>query len=159
MVRPELPPVGPRADCRDPVLAAVDEQAAGLPGPGHRIYHLAVVPAGVETQVHTHMCYVELGDILDALADMDVDVVSLEAACSDVHSPRIPDRDELTELVATAVSTPGADRFWINPDCGLTTRSYEEVEAVLRNLVTATRNLHDRLEVNGATRAAGRLPD
>ncbi|MGH9060369.1 MAG: 5-methyltetrahydropteroyltriglutamate--homocysteine S-methyltransferase, partial [Acidimicrobiales bacterium] len=131
-----------------------------------RSFRLAVAPAGQATQVHTHMCYVEVGDVLDALADMDVDVVSLEAARShlaaidqlagsrylgqlgpglyDVHSPRVPDVEELVGLLERAVSAIGADRLWANPDCGLKTRRFEEVEPALRNLVAAAHELRRR---------------
>ena len=116
--------------------------------------------AGVEdaTQIHTHMCYAEFGDVLAAIIDMDADVISLEAARSkmaivsdlakakypnelgpgvwDIHSPRVPGVDEIVGHLRTATETFG-DRVWANPDCGLKTRGYAEVRAGLANLVSA----------------------
>ncbi|MGH9073558.1 MAG: hypothetical protein ACRDZQ_05495 [Acidimicrobiales bacterium] len=186
----------PRSDTATQLALALSDEVAGLVGAGIRIvqvdepalregmplrtdgreeylrsatraFRLAVAPAGQATQVHTHMCYVEIGDVLDALADMDVDVVSLEAARShmaevdqladgrylgqlgpglyDVHSPRVPDVEELVGLLERAVSAIGADRLWANPDCGLKTRRFEEVTPALRNLVAATHELRRRL--------------
>jgi 5-methyltetrahydropteroyltriglutamate--homocysteine methyltransferase len=116
--------------------------------------------AGVrdDTQVHTHMCYAEFGDVLAAIIAMDADVISLEAARSkmaivddlnkaeypnevgpgvwDIHSPRVPGVEEITEHLRTAARALG-DRVWVNPDCGLKTRGYAEVRASLANLVSA----------------------
>ncbi|MET8849795.1 5-methyltetrahydropteroyltriglutamate--homocysteine S-methyltransferase [Amycolatopsis sp. NPDC004625] len=117
--------------------------------------------AGVrdDTQVHTHMCYAEFGDVLQAIVDMDADVISLEAARStmvivadlaragypnevgpgvwDIHSPRVPPVEEIAAHLRTAVEAFPADRLWVNPDCGLKTRGYPEVRATLANLVEA----------------------
>jgi 5-methyltetrahydropteroyltriglutamate--homocysteine methyltransferase len=119
--------------------------------------------AGVrdDTQIHTHMCYCEFGDVLNAIIAMDADVISLEAARSemsivadlartqyqneigpgvwDIHSPRVPSVDEISGRVAVALSAVVPDRLWINPDCGLKTRGYPEVRETLANLVEATR--------------------
>lgn len=153
----------------------VDEPALreGLPlrraeRPGYlawatRAFRLVTSAAGPATQVHTHMCYAQLGDIVDALADLDIDVVSLEAARAgmallgdlvdaryhggvgpgvfDVHSPSVPELDQLVALVGKAVETLGAGRLWVNPDCGLKTRRYEEVVPALGRMVTAARQL------------------
>jgi 5-methyltetrahydropteroyltriglutamate--homocysteine methyltransferase len=158
----------------------VDEPALreGLPlrradRPGYlawatRAFRLVTSAAGPATQVHTHMCYAQLGDIVDALADLDIDVVSLEAARAgmgllgdlvdaryrggvgpgvfDVHSPAVPELDHLVALVGQAVETLGAERLWVNPDCGLKTRRYEEVVPALGRMVTAARQL--RAELN-----------
>ncbi len=117
--------------------------------------------AGVrdDTQIHTHMCYAEFGDVLQAIIDMDADVISLEAARSnmaivadlaradypnevgpgiwDIHSPRIPSTDELAGRLRAAAQAFPAQRLWVNPDCGLKTRGYTEVRASLANLVSA----------------------
>ncbi len=124
-----------------------------------RAFRLAVAPAEQDTQVHTHMCYGEFSDILAALDDLDVDVISLEAARSpaavldqltgspyqggigpgvyDVHSPQIPSVEEMRASLHSAIRSLGAGRVWANPDCGLKTRSYGEVTPALRNLVAA----------------------
>lgn len=113
-----------------------------------------------DTQIHTHMCYAEFGDVLTAMAEMDADVISLEAARSqmaivadltrgqypndigpgvwDIHSPRVPSVDEITERLEGAIDQFPVGRIWVNPDCGLKTRDYQEVQASLANLVAAT---------------------
>jgi 5-methyltetrahydropteroyltriglutamate--homocysteine methyltransferase len=113
------------------------------------------------------MCYARLGDIVEVLADLEVDVVSLEAARSDmalvthlerapyrsgvgpgvydVHAPRVPDVAEIESLLRRALETLGPERLWVNPDCGLKTRSYDEVVAALQNLVAAARLLRTEL--------------
>ncbi|MGI8879463.1 MAG: 5-methyltetrahydropteroyltriglutamate--homocysteine S-methyltransferase [Jatrophihabitans sp.] len=113
-----------------------------------------------DTQIHTHMCYAEFGDVLAAIVDMDADVISLEAARSDmaivaglahagypnevgpgvwdIHSPRVPTVAEIAGRLRAASRTFPADRLWVNPDCGLKTRGYAEVRASLANLVAAT---------------------
>lgn len=128
-----------------------------------RAFRLAVAPAGAAAQVHTHMCYADFSDVMGSLADMDVDVVSLEAARSqlegwsrfasdgysgglgpgvyDVHSPRVPSVDELYALLSKAVQALGVSRVWANPDCGLKTRSYKEVVPALGHLVEAARRV------------------
>ncbi|ASR36680.1 5-methyltetrahydropteroyltriglutamate--homocysteine S-methyltransferase [Prauserella marina] len=124
--------------------------------------------AGVrdDTQIHTHMCYAEFGDVLQAIIDMDADVISLEAARSnmaivadlalagypneagpgvwDIHSPRVPSVEEVVGHLRTAVGAFPADRLWVNPDCGLKTRGYPEVRATLTNLVEATGQVRAR---------------
>ena len=158
-------------DSADVAVIQVDEPAIreGLPlrRDGWAVYldwavsafRLATAVARPETQVHTHMCYSEFGDIVDAIGALDADVVSIEAARSgmdlltdltgistqvgpgvfDIHSPRVPSVDEMVELIQRAVAVLGAERVWVNPDCGLKTRGYAEVEAALRNLVAAAR--------------------
>ncbi|MGW4226398.1 5-methyltetrahydropteroyltriglutamate--homocysteine S-methyltransferase [Streptomyces bauhiniae] len=125
--------------------------------------------AGVrpETQVHTHMCYAEFGDIVQAIDDLDADVISLEAARShmqvarelaahgypreagpgvyDIHSPRVPSAAEAAELLRTGLKAIPAERLWVNPDCGLKTRSWPETRASLENLVTAARTVRSEL--------------
>ncbi|MFI9293473.1 5-methyltetrahydropteroyltriglutamate--homocysteine S-methyltransferase [Streptomyces gardneri] len=125
--------------------------------------------AGVrpETQVHTHMCYAEFGDIVQAIDDLDADVISLEAARShmqvarelaahgypreagpgvyDIHSPRVPSADEAAELLRTGLEAIPAERLWVNPDCGLKTRGWPETRTSLENLVAAARTVRSEL--------------
>ncbi|MBN1610924.1 MAG: 5-methyltetrahydropteroyltriglutamate--homocysteine S-methyltransferase, partial [Polyangiaceae bacterium] len=116
---------------------------------------------------HTHMCYGEFGDILDAVAELDADVISIEASRSrmellsdfgrfrypneigpgvyDIHSPRVPTRDEMVELIERAARVLPVRQLWVNPDCGLKTRGWPEVEAALANMVAAARLARERL--------------
>ncbi|MGH9127984.1 MAG: 5-methyltetrahydropteroyltriglutamate--homocysteine S-methyltransferase [Acidimicrobiales bacterium] len=138
-----------------------------------RAFRLAVAPAGVDIQVHSHMCYAEFGVLLPALPELEVDVLSLEAVRSamallgqlasvespgqigpgvyDVHASRVPEVDELAGWIRHAVSVLGPERVWVNPDCGLKTRSYAEVAPVLANLVTATELVRGELSEAPAT--------
>jgi 5-methyltetrahydropteroyltriglutamate--homocysteine methyltransferase len=135
-----------------------------------RAFRLATQAAAVATQVHTHMCYAELADVVDVLEDLEVDVVSFEASRShlallgdlrhvryrggvgpgvyDVHSPLVPAAAELETLLRRALGDVGADRLWVNPDCGLKTRRYDEVTAALAHMVAAARTL--RAELDGS---------
>ncbi|WP_316754570.1 5-methyltetrahydropteroyltriglutamate--homocysteine S-methyltransferase [Streptomyces herbicida] len=120
-----------------------------------------------DTQIHTHMCYAEFGDIVRAIDDLDADVISLEAARSrmqvarelaahrypreagpgvyDIHSPRVPTAQEAAELLRTGLKAIPAERLWVNPDCGLKTRGWPETRASLENLVAAARAVRDEL--------------
>ncbi|MBR0656244.1 5-methyltetrahydropteroyltriglutamate--homocysteine S-methyltransferase [Plastoroseomonas arctica] len=111
------------------------------------------------TQIHTHMCYSEFNDIIAAIGDMDADVISIETARSkmellgafadyrypaeigpgvyDIHSPRVPPVEEMTELLRVARTRLAPDQIWVNPDCGLKTRKWPETEAALVNMVAA----------------------
>ncbi|MEU9749330.1 5-methyltetrahydropteroyltriglutamate--homocysteine S-methyltransferase [Streptomyces niveus] len=130
--------------------------------------------AGVrpETQIHTHMCYAEFGDIVQAIDDLDADVISLEAARShmqvagelashgypreagpgvyDIHSPRVPSAEEATALLRKGLEAIPAERLWVNPDCGLKTRGWPETRASLENLVTAARAIRTGLADGGS---------
>ncbi|MFF8404034.1 5-methyltetrahydropteroyltriglutamate--homocysteine S-methyltransferase [Streptomyces sp. NPDC015684] len=119
------------------------------------------------TQIHTHMCYAEFGDIVRAIDDLDADVVSLEAARShmrvarelaahgypreagpgvyDIHSPRVPSVEETAALLRTGLEAIPAERLWVNPDCGLKTRGWPETRASLENLVAAARTVRAEL--------------
>lgn len=121
--------------------------------------------AGVrdETQIHTHMCYSEFNDIIQAIARMDADVISIETSRSqmelldafvgfkypnqigpgvyDIHSPRVPTTDEMVSLLKKAAALLPPDNLWVNPDCGLKTRQWEEVEPALVNMVAAAKAL------------------
>ncbi|MGH9045622.1 MAG: 5-methyltetrahydropteroyltriglutamate--homocysteine S-methyltransferase, partial [Acidimicrobiales bacterium] len=132
-----------------------------------RAIRLTTAAASPSTQVHTHMCYAHFAEIAGALADMEVDVISFEAARSklapmqgivaghfegglgpgtyDVHSPRVPTTDEIAALLRTAAGVLGPTRVWANPDCGLKTRAYPEVEQSLRNLVEAAHQVREEL--------------
>ena len=120
-----------------------------------------------ETQIHTHMCYSEFNDVIQAIADMDADVITIETSRSDmelldafeafdypndigpgvydIHSPRVPDTAEMVALVSKAVERIPAEQLWINPDCGLKTRAWPETEAALVNMVAAARQLRSQL--------------
>lgn len=121
--------------------------------------------AGVadETQVHTHMCYSEFNDIMEAVAAMDADVISIETSRSrmelldafvrfrypngigpgvyDIHSPRVPDTTEMTALLQKAGAVLPAEQLWVNPDCGLKTRGWPETRAALAAMVSAAHAL------------------
>ena len=125
-------------------------------------FRLATAGVADDVQIHTHMCYAEFGDVMEAIIAMDADVISLEAARSkmaivadlasadypnevgpgvwDIHSPRVPPVEEVADQLRTAAAVFG-DRLWANPDCGLKTRGYPETRAALANLVTAARTV------------------
>ncbi|WP_426996003.1 5-methyltetrahydropteroyltriglutamate--homocysteine S-methyltransferase [Pseudarthrobacter sp. N5] len=130
-------------------------------------FRLSTAGAGDATQIHTHLCYSEFGAIIDAIDGLDADVTSIEAARSrmevvhdleshgfgrgvgpgvyDIHSPRVPGEQEVTELLSTAVKHVPSRQLWVNPDCGLKTRGYAETEESLRNLVEATKTVRAEL--------------
>jgi 5-methyltetrahydropteroyltriglutamate--homocysteine methyltransferase len=130
-------------------------------------FRVATSPVRDETQVHTHMCYSDFGDIMERIQEMDADVLLIEAARSrmellhdwertgydneigpgvyDIHSPRVPPTDEMAELLRAAAKVLRAEQLWVNPDCGLKTRGWEEVDASLRNMVQAARQLREEL--------------
>jgi 5-methyltetrahydropteroyltriglutamate--homocysteine methyltransferase len=117
------------------------------------------------------MCYAEFTDVAEAIAALDVDVITLEASRSkmkalgavtlggiasevgpgiwDIHSPRVPSIEEMAELLRRAEAVIPAERLWVNPDCGLKTRGWEETRAALANLVSAAKLL--RAETAGAS--------
>ncbi|MFJ6248784.1 MULTISPECIES: 5-methyltetrahydropteroyltriglutamate--homocysteine S-methyltransferase [unclassified Streptomyces] len=133
-------------------------------------FRLATGGVRPDTQVHTHMCYAEFGDVVQAIDDLDADVISLEAARShmqvarelaahgypreagpgvwDIHSPRVPSAEEAADLLRTGLEAIPAERLWVNPDCGLKTRAWPETRASLENLVAAARTV--RGELSGA---------
>jgi 5-methyltetrahydropteroyltriglutamate--homocysteine methyltransferase len=116
-----------------------------------------------DTQIHSHMCYSEFNAIMPAIAEMDADVISIEASRSnmelldafnayhypadigpgvyDIHSPRVPGEDEIYSLLQKALAVIPAHRLWVNPDCGLKTRAWPETLASLKNMVRAARRL------------------
>jgi 5-methyltetrahydropteroyltriglutamate--homocysteine methyltransferase len=124
-----------------------------------------------ETQIHTHMCYSEFNDIIEAIAAMDADVVSIEASRSkmellnafarfqypneigpgiyDIHSPRVPSEEEILELLRKALTAIDPQRLWVNPDCGLKTRGWPEVTQALANMVHAARRIKEEVIPSG----------
>jgi 5-methyltetrahydropteroyltriglutamate--homocysteine methyltransferase len=135
----------------------------------YAVYCFRVATSSVkdETQVQTHMCYSDFGDIMERIQEMDADVLLIEAARSrmellhdwertgydneigpgvyDIHSPRVPPAEEMAELLRAAAKVLPAERLWVNPDCGLKTRGWDEVDASLRNMVQAARQLREEL--------------
>ncbi|MEU3531738.1 5-methyltetrahydropteroyltriglutamate--homocysteine S-methyltransferase [Streptomyces murinus] len=130
-------------------------------------FRLSTCGVRPDTQIHTHMCYAEFGDIVRAIDDLDADVISLEAARShmqvareladhgypreagpgvyDIHSPRVPSAEEAAGLLRTGLGAIPVERLWVNPDCGLKTRGWPETRASLENLVTAARTVREEL--------------
>jgi 5-methyltetrahydropteroyltriglutamate--homocysteine methyltransferase len=130
-------------------------------------FRLATSGVRDETQVHTHLCYSEFGQVIGAIVGLDADVTSIEAARSrmefladlaatgyprgigpgvyDIHSPRVPAQEEIVALLTEAVRSVDPALLWVNPDCGLKTRRYEEVDPALRHLVDAARAVRSGL--------------
>lgn len=116
-----------------------------------------------DTQIHTHMCYSEFNDIIEAIAAMDADVITIETSRSnmellgafedfhypndigpgvyDIHSPNVPEVDWMVDLIQRAAQRLPAERLWVNPDCGLKTRAWPETQAALESMVQAARTL------------------
>jgi 5-methyltetrahydropteroyltriglutamate--homocysteine methyltransferase len=126
-------------------------------------FRLATSGVADSTQIHTHLCYSEFGEVIGAIADLDADVTSIEAARShmevlddlnaigfsnsvgpgvyDIHSPRVPSANEMAESLRAALRAVPAQRLWVNPDCGLKTRNVDEVTASLHNMVAAAQEV------------------
>lgn len=124
--------------------------------------------ASPEIQLHTHMCYSEFGEIIDKIYELDADVISIEASRSggdildsfekfkydhqiglgvyDVHSPEIPEIEKMKKIVERSLKVISPDNFWINPDCGLKTRKWEEVVPSLKNMVELAKILRDKVK-------------
>ena len=131
-------------------------------------FRLATSGAADETQIHTHLCYSEFGQIFDAIDGLAADVTSVEAERSkmdivedinkagyereigpgvyDIHSPRVPTAEDVEELLDIAVKSIPATQLWVNPDCGLKTRRYEEVVPALTNMVKAAKVARAKLQ-------------
>ncbi|MBV7550242.1 5-methyltetrahydropteroyltriglutamate--homocysteine S-methyltransferase [Pseudomonas sp. PDM26] len=127
------------------------------------VFRLCACGVRDETQIHTHMCYSEFNDVIESIAAMDADVITIETSRSDmelldafeafaypneigpgvydIHSPRVPDSAEMANLLRKAAKRIPADRLWVNPDCGLKTRGWPETEAALVHMVNAARQL------------------
>jgi 5-methyltetrahydropteroyltriglutamate--homocysteine methyltransferase len=178
----------PLADTADQVALALRDEATDLEAAGIRViqvdepalrellplrrsdqqaylgwavsaFRLATSGVADATQIHTHLCYSEFGEVITAIDALDADVTSIEASRSkmevlddlaavgygrgvgpgvwDIHSPRVPTQDEVVSALRRAVAAVPARRLWVNPDCGLKTRGYPETEASLRRLVAA----------------------
>ena len=124
-------------------------------------FRLAASGVGDRTQVHTHMCYAEFNDIIEAIGELDADVISIESSRSDmelldafgkyqypneigpgvydIHSPRVAGPAEMEDLLGKALEVLSPDQLWVNPDCGLKTRRWEEVEPSLEHMVEAAK--------------------
>ena len=133
-----------------------------------RDFKLSVSSAWDKTQIHTHMCYSEFNDIIRTIEAMDADVISIETARSgnellkifkkvgykqevgpgvyDIHSPRIPSVDDMVKQIKLLLEVLPKEQLWINPDCGLKTRRYEEVKPSIKNMVEAVRIVRDELK-------------
>ena len=129
-------------------------------------FRLASSSVRDETQIHTHMCYAEFQDIIEAVAELDADVISIETSRShmellqtfaqyrypneigpgvyDIHSPRIPTIEEMVDLLRKAATVLSADQIWVNPDCGLKTRRWEEVRPAIAAMVEAANVMRAR---------------
>ena len=148
---------------------------------GWAVRAFRVCSSGVadDTQIHTHMCYSEFHDILPSIAALDADVISIETTRSDmelldafeafeypneigpgvydIHSPRVPSQAEMERLIEAALARIPADRLWINPDCGLKTRDWAQVDGALTHMVAAAKAVRERLmgaRVQGQAQAA-----
>ena len=129
-------------------------------------FRLSTAVVADRTQIHTHMCYCEFNDIIEAIAALDADVISIESSRSemelleafrtfkypnevgpgvwDIHSPRVPSTEEMTALLEKALQVLPRPQLWVNPDCGLKTRGWPEVEQSLKNLVAAAKKLRKK---------------
>ena len=132
-----------------------------------RAFKLSASVARSETQIHTHMCYAEFNDILPAIAAMDADVITIETSRSamelldafgefdypnaigpgvyDIHSPRVPSLEAMEKLIKRAFEVIPAERLWINPDCGLKTRGWDETKLALQNMLIVAKKLRAQL--------------
>ncbi|MFL6556415.1 MAG: 5-methyltetrahydropteroyltriglutamate--homocysteine S-methyltransferase, partial [Bacillus sp. (in: firmicutes)] len=122
------------------------------------------------TQIHTHMCYCEFHDFIEPINQLDADVISIETSRShgelissfndnaydkgiglgvyDIHSPRVPTREEIVQVIESGLNVLEPTQFWINPDCGLKTRGTDETIQSLQNMVAATRLVREKLSVH-----------
>nr|WP_220469927.1 5-methyltetrahydropteroyltriglutamate--homocysteine S-methyltransferase [Staphylococcus coagulans] len=188
----------PRATVQDQIALAINEEVLALEKAGiqviqvdepalreglplHQEFHAAYLEKAVhsfklatssvadETQIHTHMCYSQFGQVIHAIHDLDADVISIETSRShgdlikdfedinydlgiglgvyDIHSPRIPTEEEITTAIHRALKEIDRSLFWVNPDCGLKTRKEDEVKAALSVLVNSAKKLRqDHIE-------------
>ena len=149
---------------REGLPLAQAEQQAYLEQAVHCFNHIV---AEAKSQIHTHMCYGEFGDVVNAITAMDADVISLETSRTDmsvlrelidnghragvgpgiydVHSKRVPGIEEMCQLLEKAIEQVPRERLWVNPDCGLKTRGWEETRAALHNMVEAAKVLRAHL--------------
>jgi 5-methyltetrahydropteroyltriglutamate--homocysteine methyltransferase len=161
-------------------MIQIDEPAIreGLPlrkkdGPAYlewavKAFRLSASGVKDETQIHTHMCYSEFNDIMEHIAKMDADVITIETSRSqmelleafarfkypneigpgvyDIHSPRVPTVEEMAYLLEKAVSLLPVKNLWVNPDCGLKTRRWTETIAALKNMVQAAKQAREKIQ-------------
>ena len=128
-----------------------------------KAFRCATCKVEPQTQIHTHMCYCEFQDIIEKIVDLDADVISIETSRShgemitafekykyskgiglgvyDIHSPRVPSKEEIIDIIVRAIKVVDKNLFWVNPDCGLKTRGEHETIASLRNMVAATKHV------------------
>ncbi|ANB03300.1 5-methyltetrahydropteroyltriglutamate--homocysteine S-methyltransferase [Ectothiorhodospira sp. BSL-9] len=140
-----------------------------------RVFRLATGGVGDDVQIHTHMCYSEFNDIMDAIAGLDADVITIETSRSDmalldafeqstypneigpgvydIHSPRVPETRDMIELMQKAMALIPAERLWVNPDCGLKTRDWDEVKPALARMVEAAKVLRNQVSREALTSA------
>lgn len=133
-----------------------------------RAFRIATSGVKDETQIHTHMCYSEFNDIIQNIADMDADVITIECSRSqmelldafagfdypneigpgvyDIHSPRVPSRAEMVTLLKKARQVIPMERLWVNPDCGLKTRGWDETKKALEEMVAAAKQLRETVD-------------
>jgi 5-methyltetrahydropteroyltriglutamate--homocysteine methyltransferase len=133
-----------------------------------KAFRIAASGVKDETQIHTHMCYSEFNDIIQNIADMDADVITIECSRSqmelldvfadfkypneigpgvyDIHSPRVPSRNEMVHLLEKATAVVPADQLWVNPDCGLKTRNWDETKKTLIEMVAAAKEMRSILK-------------
>ena len=135
-------------------------------------FRLASTGVDDATQIHTHMCYSDFNTIIESVAAMDADVISIETSRSqmrlldafakfkypneigpgvyDIHSPRVPDTAEMINLLEKAAKVVDARQLWVNPDCGLKTRGWPEVKAALKNMVSAAKDMRAKTKASAA---------
>lgn len=133
-------------------------------------FRLSAAGVADETQIHTHMCYSEFNDIIEHIAAMDADVITIETSRSqmelltafsdfkypneigpgvyDIHSPRIPSTEEMIALLEKALEVIPARNLWVNPDCGLKTRGWHETEEALKNMIQAAKFIRKSVQIN-----------
>lgn len=131
-----------------------------------RAFRISANGVADETQIHTHMCYSEFNDIMQAIADLDADVITIETSRSDmelleafdnfkypneigpgvydIHSPNVPSVEAMVDLMEKALKRIPKERLWVNPDCGLKTRAWPETKAALANMVQAAKVLREK---------------
>ena len=131
-----------------------------------KAFKLSTAVAQPQTQIHTHMCYSEFNDIITSIAAMDADVITIETSRSqmelldafinfkypndigpgvdDIHSPRVPSVAEIENLLLKAKKLIPVNQLWVNPDCGLKTRNWEETVQALKNMVQAAGNVREK---------------
>lgn len=135
-----------------------------------KAFRLSAAGVKDDTQIHTHMCYSEFNDIIQAIADLDADVISIETSRSkmelleafvtfkypseigpgvyDIHSPQIPSVSEMEDLLEKANKVLPTENIWCNPDCGLKTRGYAEVTPALKNMVDAAKRMRTKVQIH-----------